>query len=66
MGLKFGTEEGSEGPLLRAKYQPHRCNAPVISPPFIAPSFPFSILLTALGVLRMLLVLQRFGDAYGF
>jgi len=29
------------------------------------PSFPCSLLLTALGVLRMLPVLQRLGDAYG-
>ena len=26
MGLKFGTEEGTEGSLLRAKFHPHRCN----------------------------------------
>ena len=26
MGVKFGTEEGTEGPLLRAKFHPHRCN----------------------------------------
>jgi len=32
-------------------------------PPF---SLSRSLLLTALGVLRMLPVLQRFGDAYGF
>jgi len=25
MGVKFGTEEGT-GPLLRAKFHPHRCN----------------------------------------
>ena len=24
MGVKFGTEEGTEGPLLRAKFHPHR------------------------------------------
>jgi len=26
MGVKFGTEEGTKGPLLRAKFHPHRCN----------------------------------------
>jgi len=26
MGVKFGTEEGTLGPLLRAKFHPHRCN----------------------------------------
>ena len=26
MGVKFGTEEGTECPLLRAKFHPHRCN----------------------------------------
>ena len=26
MGVKFGTEEGTFGPLLRAKFHPHRCN----------------------------------------
>jgi len=25
-GVKFGTEEGTLGPLLRAKFHPHRCN----------------------------------------
>ena len=25
MGVKFGTEEG-KGPLIRAKFHPHRCN----------------------------------------
>jgi len=25
MGVKFGTEEGTLGPLLRAKFHPHRC-----------------------------------------
>ena len=25
MGVKFGTEEGTFGPLLRAKFHPHRC-----------------------------------------
>jgi len=29
-------------------------------------SLPLSLVLTALGVLRMLPVLQRLGDAYGF
>ena len=26
MGVKFGTEEGTEDPLLHAKFHPHRCN----------------------------------------
>jgi len=26
MGVKFGTEEGTFGPLLRAKFHPQRCN----------------------------------------
>jgi len=26
MGVKFGTEEGTEGPLLRTKFHPHRYN----------------------------------------
>jgi len=26
MGVKFGTEERTFGPLLRAKFHPHRCN----------------------------------------
>ena len=26
MGVKFGTEEGTFGPLLSAKFHPHRCN----------------------------------------
>ena len=26
MGVKFGTEEGTEGPLPHAKFHPHRCN----------------------------------------
>ena len=26
MGVKFGMEEGTEGPLLHAKFHPHRCN----------------------------------------
>jgi len=32
MGVKFGTEEGTEGPLLRAKFHPHRCNGKGIGP----------------------------------
>ena len=32
MGVKFGTEEGTEGPLLRAKFHPHRCNDKGIGP----------------------------------
>ena len=26
MGVKFGMEEGTEGPILHAKFHPHRCN----------------------------------------
>ena len=26
MMVKFGMEEGTEGPLLHAKFRPHRCN----------------------------------------
>jgi len=26
MGVKFGMEEGTEGPLLHAKFHPNRCN----------------------------------------
>ena len=34
MGVKFGTEEeGIEGPLLRAKSHPHRCNDKGVGPP---------------------------------
>ena len=32
MGVKFGAEEGTEGPLLRAKFHPHRCNDKGIGP----------------------------------
>ena len=33
MGVKFGTEEGTEGPLLPAKFNPHRCNDKGVGPP---------------------------------
>jgi len=35
MGVKFGTDEGTEdfGPLLRAKFHPHRCNDKGIGTP---------------------------------
>jgi len=33
MGVKFGTEERTEGPLLLAKYHPHRCNDKGIGTP---------------------------------
>jgi len=33
MGVKFGTEEGTEGPVLRAKFHPHRCKDKGIGPP---------------------------------
>ena len=32
MGVKFGTEEGTFGPLLRAKFHPHLCNDKGIGP----------------------------------
>ena len=32
MGVKFGTEEGAEGPLLPAKFHPHRCNDKGVGP----------------------------------
>ena len=37
MGVKFGTEEGTEGPLLRSppprQISPHRCNNKGVGPP---------------------------------
>jgi len=33
MGVKFGMEEGTKDPLLRAKLHPHRCNDKGIGPP---------------------------------
>ena len=32
MGVKFGKKKGTEGPLLRAKLHPHRCNDKEIGP----------------------------------
>ena len=32
MGVKFGMEEGTEGPLLHAKFHPHRCNDKGVGP----------------------------------
>jgi len=32
MGVKFGTEEGTKGPLFRAKFHPHRCNEKGVEP----------------------------------
>jgi len=32
-GVKFGTEEGIERPLLCAKFHPHRCNDEGVGPP---------------------------------
>jgi len=32
MGVKFGVEEGTEGPLLHAKFHPHRCNDKGVGP----------------------------------
>ena len=33
MGVKFGMEEGTYGPLLHAKFHPHRCNDKGVGPP---------------------------------
>jgi len=33
MGVKFGTEEETEGLLLRAKFHPHLCNVKGTGPP---------------------------------
>ena len=33
MGVKFGMEEGTFGPLLHAKFHPHRCNDKGVGPP---------------------------------
>ena len=32
-GVKFGTDEGTKGRLLHAKFHPHRCNDNGIGPP---------------------------------
>ena len=32
MGVKFGMEEGTFGPLLHAKFHPHRCNDKGVGP----------------------------------
>jgi len=32
MGVKFGMEEGNEGPLLHAKFHPHRSNDKGVGP----------------------------------
>ena len=32
MGVQFGTEEGTIGPLLRATFHPHQCNDKGIGP----------------------------------
>ena len=32
MGVEFGTEEATEGPVLRAKFHPHRCNDKDVGP----------------------------------
>ena len=34
MGVKFGMEEGTEGPLLHAKFHPHRCEGPLLHAKF--------------------------------
>ena len=33
IGVKFGMEEGTVGPLLHAKFHPHRCNDKGVGPP---------------------------------
>ena len=33
MGVKFGMEEGTKGPLLHATFHPHRCNDKGVGPP---------------------------------
>ena len=33
MGVKFGMEEGTECPLLHAKFHPHWCNDKGVGPP---------------------------------
>jgi len=33
MGVKFGTEEETESPLLCAEFHPHRCNDKGVGPP---------------------------------
>ena len=33
IGVKFGMEEGTKGPLLHAKFHPHRCNDKGVGPP---------------------------------
>jgi len=33
MGVKYGVEEGTVGPLLHAKFHPHRCNGKGVGPP---------------------------------
>ena len=33
IGVKFGTEEGTEGSLLLAKFHPNRCNDKGVGPP---------------------------------
>jgi len=33
MEVKFRMDEGTEGPLLHAKFHPHRCNDKCVEPP---------------------------------
>jgi len=33
MGVKFGTKERTEGPVLHVKFHPHRCNNKGVGPP---------------------------------
>jgi len=33
MGVKFGTEEGTKGPLIHAKFHPNMCNDKGVGPP---------------------------------
>ena len=32
MGVKFGTDEGTEGALILAKFHPHQCNSKGVGP----------------------------------
>jgi len=41
MGVKFGMEEGIFGPLLHAKFHPHRCNDKGVGPPKLKFLFRF-------------------------
>jgi len=48
MGVKFGTEKGTKGRLLRAKLRPYRCNGKGIGPP----KLKFLLSLTKIGNIK--------------